>query len=160
MRRRNAIRDVALLSLVIGGSAIASAAEADIDAITAANQRSYDALAALDIPAVEAAWGHKPNVLRIGPNSRTIAVGWDAVQKGLENTVKRLSDTYSSMSFMFAERHVQIAGEAAWVVGILEFQGQGKDGKTVTQRDFVTDVLEKDGDRWLMVSHHAQRAPE
>jgi ketosteroid isomerase-like protein len=163
MRRRKATRDGVLLALVIGGFAtaeVATAAETEIDHVAAAVQANFAALAAFDVPSVTAGWAHKPYVMRIGPNSKVIAVGWDAVQSSLENTAKRLSETYASVTFSFMERHIRAVGDVAWLVGTLEFQGRGQNGQSVTLRDFVTDVLEKDGDRWLMVSHHAQRVPD
>ena len=160
---RQVVRSGTLAALVIGGfgvAEVAGAAETENDRIAAAVQASYAALAAFDVSSVTAAWAHKPYVMRIGPNSKTIAVGWDAVQKGLESTTKRLSETYESVAFSFTEQHIRTAGEVAWLIGTLEFRGRGTDGQSVTLRDFVTDILEKDGERWLVVSHHAQRVPE
>ena len=75
---RQVVRSGTLAALVIGGfgvAEVAGAAETENDRIAAAVQASYAALAAFDVSSVTAAWAHKPYVMRIGPNSKTIAVG-------------------------------------------------------------------------------------
>jgi ketosteroid isomerase-like protein len=43
----------------------------------------------------------------------------------------------------------------AWVVGTENAKGKTKAGATVAFDIFVTNIYEKDGNHWLMVSHHA-----
>jgi hypothetical protein len=42
-----------------------------------------------------------------------------------------------------------------WAVGVESVELLRKDGKTLSFDAFVTNVLEKKDDRWLVVSHQA-----
>ena len=41
-----------------------------------------------------------------------------------------------------------------------DVQGRTKEDKPLSFRVIQTDVFEKRGDRWLLVSHHASRIPD
>ena len=47
---------------------------------------------------------------------------------------------------------VQTNGKVAWVVGTENAVGKNKAGEPFAFDTFVTNVFEKEGDRWLMVS--------
>ena len=138
------------------GAGIADAQQAsDLDAIKAANQAFYAALSARDVKAMEGVWANKPYVVNIGPRSKTIAVGYaDAVAKywpGAFDTFSQITASSSSIA------QVQTDGKLAWVIGIETASLQPKTGGDPLKFDaFSTNIFEKDGTRWLMISHHAQ----
>jgi ketosteroid isomerase-like protein len=148
---------LALCAFLAWGSA-ANAQDADIGAITAANQAFYAALSARDPKAMEAVWANKPYVTNIGPRSKTILVGYaDAVSKYWPATF----EFFSQMSVSSTTAQIQADGKLAWVVGTENVVLQPKSGGDPLKFDtFVTNVFEKDGDRWLMISHHAQVIPK
>ncbi|HEX7908925.1 MAG TPA: nuclear transport factor 2 family protein [Paraburkholderia sp.] len=160
MNRRNvlgiaATSGVGLLLHAAGASAQQSAG---VEAIKAANQAFYAALSARDIKAMEALWANKPYVVNIGPRSKTIAVGYtDAVSRYWTGAFDFFSAITVSLTSI---DQVQTDGKLAWVVGtesaVLQSRSGGEPLKFET---FVTNIFEKDGGRWRMISHHAQVIP-
>ena len=148
---------IALWALVACGT-VARADDADIAAVTAANQAFYAALSARDAKAMAAVWADKPYVTNIGPRSKAMAVGTaDAVTKYWPATF----ETFSQMAVSSMPSQIQSDGKLAWVVGIEDVVLQPKSGgETLKFQTFVTNVFEKDGERWLLVSHHAQIIPK
>jgi ketosteroid isomerase-like protein len=131
----------------------------DIEAIKAANQAFYAALSARDLKAMEGVWANKPYVVNIGPKSKAIAVGYtDAVSKYWANAF----DFFSQMSASTASvAQIQTDGKTAWVIGTETAMLQPKSGGDPLKFEtFVTNIFEKDGNRWLMISHHAQAIPQ
>ena len=52
-------------------------------------------------------------------------------------------------------------GKLAWIIGTESATLQPKSGGEPLKFDtFVTNIFEKEGDRWLMISHHAQMIPK
>jgi ketosteroid isomerase-like protein len=142
---------------LVAGSASAQPASGD-GAIKAANQAFYVALSARDVKAMEAVWANKPYVVNIGPRDTTVRVGYaDAVSNYWPKTfalISRMSVTLTSIA------QLRTDGKLAWVVGTENAVIQLKNGGApVKFRTFFTNVFEKEGARWLMVSHHAQPIP-
>ena len=48
----------------------------------------------------------------------------------------------------------------ASTTGVVGVAGKNKSGQALRFTIIETQVYEKRGDRWLMVSHHASRVPE
>jgi ketosteroid isomerase-like protein len=151
-------RWILAICAILAFSATAHAQEADISAITAANQAFYTALSARDSKAMEAVWANKPYVTNVGPGSKTMAVGYvDAVSKYWPATF----EFFSQMSVSSTPTQIRTDGKLAWVVGVENVALQRKSGgDPVKFETFVTNLFEKDGDRWLMISHHAQTIPK
>lgn len=130
----------------------------EIEAIKAAHLAFYAALSAKDAKAMEAVWAKKPYVVTIGPASKTVAVGYaDAVANYWPATFERFSELSSSVTSI---AQIQTDGKLAWVVGTEGVVGKRKNGEPLKYSALFTDIFEKDGDRWFMVSHQAQRIPE
>jgi ketosteroid isomerase-like protein len=62
---------------------------------------------------------------------------------------------FDRVTISVTEPHVHINGEVAWVVGMEKIELLRKDGKTIAFDAFVTNVLEKRDNQWLMVAHQA-----
>jgi ketosteroid isomerase-like protein len=138
------------------GSASAQQAS-DIEAVKAANAAFYAALSSRDAKAMTAVWANKPYVVNMGPRIKTFAVGYDeAVAKWWPAAFEFFQELNVSMS---TQAVVQTNGNVGWVHGNESATGVTKNGP-VKFTTFVTNVFEKDGDRWLMVSHHAQPIPQ
>jgi ketosteroid isomerase-like protein len=135
----------------------AKAEPADTDAIKAADQAFYKALTGRDLVAMKAVWAQTPYVINIGPRSKAMNVGYDATVKYWEGAF----DFFSELNVSKTEARVQNDGKTAWVVGIENATLQPKSGGDPLKFDtFVTHVFEKQGDRWLLVLHHAQMVPK
>jgi ketosteroid isomerase-like protein len=131
----------------------------DSDAIKAAHQSFYTALSAMDSKAMNALWANKPYVINIGPYSKTIAVGYeDAVVKFWPAALSRFSKVSASPTSI---AQVQSNGNLAWVIGTEHADISLKSGGELLRIDnFVTNIFEKVGDHWLMITHHAQVIPK
>jgi hypothetical protein len=65
---------------------------ADIEGVRSASQAFYATLAILDDgAAMEKVWARTPYVTYVGPQSKSIIVGWDAQKKYWEDFNKRFS---------------------------------------------------------------------
>ena len=151
----SALAAIAAGTVLIGTSAQAQA-PADIEAVKAANAAFYAALSARDVKKMEALWADKPYVVNMGPRIKTFAVGHDeAVAKWWPAAF----EFFQELNVTMTTAQVQANGKVAWVVGNESATGVTKNGP-VKFTTFVTNIYEKEGDRWLMVSHHAQPIPQ
>lgn len=148
----------AAMGLTLFAGAAAAQSPADIEAVKAANAAFYVALSARDATAMVPLWANKPYVVNIGPRSKAAAVGYDdAVKKwaaGLGEAFPELSVSMTTVA------QVQTDGKVAWVIGTEKAAGKNKAGEPIAFETFATNIFEKDGNRWLMVSHHAGIIPK
>lgn len=159
MRRRTILTGTLTAAALTLSAGLAVAQQpADIDAVKAANAAFYAALSARDAKAMEGLWANKPYVINIGPASKTIAVGFeDAVAKYWTNA---FTNVFAELNVAMATTQVQTDGKMAWVVGTETAKLKTKAGEARDFTAFVTNVFEKDGAKWLMVSHHAGIIPK
>ncbi len=158
MNRRIILVSTALSLLVVGAGLPVNGvcqqtpqSAADVERINAAGQAFIAAIGARDIEAMDQLWAHEPHAMFIGPLSTSVVVGWDGVRKAWQMRFGQ----FDRVTISLAESNVRINGNAAWVVGIEKVELLRKDGRTISFEAFVTNVLEKRGERWLVVSHHA-----
>ena len=144
-----------LIGLVFLAGPASAQQSSEIEAIKAANQAFYDALSGRDAKAMEGVWAKKPYVVNIGPRSKEIALGYeDAVADYWPRTFDRVSEIDVKLTSI---AHIHVDGNFASVVGTESAALQPKAGGEPRKFDlFVTNLFEKDGDHWLMISHHAQ----
>ncbi len=161
MIRRHSLRLAAtlLIGLVVLAGPASAQQSSEIKAIKAGNQAFYDALSGRDMKAMEAVWANKPYVVNIGPRSKEIALGYeDAVANYWPRTFDRMSEIDVKLTSI---AHIHVDGKLASVVGTESAVVQPKAGGEPGKFDlFVTNLFEKDGDQWLMISHHAQMIPK
>jgi len=135
------------------------AAASDVDAVKEANDAFYAALSARDVKAMESLWAHTPYVINIGPVSKSIAVGYeDAVTRYYGNNFNNVFSAISAA--MTSTAQIQTDGKLAWVVGTESAKLTFKTGEVREFTTFATNVFEKDGDRWMIVSHQAGVVPK
>jgi ketosteroid isomerase-like protein len=123
----------------------------DVDQIESLSRAFIATISSRDIQAMDKIWADKPYATFIGPLSTTIVVGWEGVQKAWE---MRFSQ-FDRVTISAPELHIHTNGNVAWAVGIEKVQLLRKNGETLSFDAFVTNVFEKEGGRWLMVSHQA-----
>jgi ketosteroid isomerase-like protein len=144
--------------VLLAGAGAGRAQQSDVDKIKAAIEAYHAAISALDITKMEPLWAHDSYVMAIQPRTKSIAVGWDEVRKAWEGTFGFWSELKVSQK---GESHIHIEGSTAWADGIASVSGKAKTGETVSEvSTFETDIFEKRGDAWLIVSHAAWRAPQ
>jgi ketosteroid isomerase-like protein len=148
---------------LVGGLRTAWSAEtpepaADLKGMKAASKAFYAALAVIDNgEAMEKVWAHAPYVTYVGPRSKSIIVGWDALKKYFVE-INRL---FSQRNVTLSDQQIHVNGDLAWEMGQETGDMKMKDGDALLKVDFiVTNVYEKLDDRWLIVSHHVQPKPQ
>ena len=124
---------------------------ADIKHVETVSQAFIAAIAARDVRAMDKVWAREPYATFIGPLSTDIVVGWGGVRKAWEMRFGQ----FDRVTISLAESHVRTNGKVAWAVGVERIELLRKDGNTLSFNAFVTNVFEKQGDRWLIVSHQA-----
>ena len=128
-----------------------------MDGVKAASKECYAALAVLDNgEAMEKVWAHTPYVTYVGPRAKTIIVGWDALNKYWQDTNRLFAERKPTLS----DQHIHDNGNLAWEMGQESGTQKMKDGKEGPIDYITTNVYEKIGNRWLIVSHHVQPKPQ
>ena len=118
-------------------------------AIEAANARFYRAFETLDIQAMDRVWAHGEHVKCVHPGW-PLLVGWSAVRESWETIFANTAE----MSFTLSNVDVVAVGDLAWVTCTENILAEVRGRVTVTSV-LATNVFERDGDRWLLVHHHA-----
>jgi len=124
---------------------------ADMAAVTAANTAFYAALNARDAVAMAKVYAHTDYVAVVGPRSTSVLIGWAAV----EGWAKSLPTIFEALDSKAVNPHVRVNGRTAWVVAAEHAVGKLKGGTPIEWDLISTNVYEKIGGQWLMVSHHA-----
>ena len=130
----------------------------DTDAVKAAVDAFHAALANLDIGKMQNVWAHGPYVVLINPRDKAPAVGWDAVKKDWQDGVFGFWAELKLSPKQAPQIHINQG--MAQTTGVVGVEGKNKSGQALSFTIIETQVYEKRGDRWLMVSHHASRVPE
>ena len=143
------------LAFVSGIPAAVSADETE--EIQAASQGFYAALAMLDDgAAMGAVWAHAPYVTFAGPRSKSVIVGWDAQ----EDYWAEANKLFSQRNISLTNQSIHVSENFAWEVGEEDGEIELRNGGARKIANMVTNIYEKIGGSWLMVSHHAQPIPQ
>ena len=145
-----------IAAALVPGSALAQ--QSDTDAVKAANATYLAAIGSLDIKKMEPLWGREGYITLVGPGDKNISVGWDAVKKNWEDGPFKNS---AELKVTAVEGpHVHVNGNVAWATGINHADGTMKNGNPFSGDTFNTQVYEKQGGRWLLVSNTATFVPK
>jgi ketosteroid isomerase-like protein len=144
--------------LVIVPTGRATAEQAgDVAGVAAASKAFYEALVVIDDgSAMASVWAQTPYVTYVGPRSTSVIVGWEA-QK---NYWAEFNKAFAQRSVKLIDAQVRVVGNLAWEIGTESGLAQMKDGNSRKVDWIVTNVYEKIGSRWLVVSHHVQPKPQ
>jgi ketosteroid isomerase-like protein len=157
-----AMTTVSLLLVGVGllaGDGIGYAQQrSDSDNVKGAVDAFHAALSNLDIGKMQAVWAQEPYVVLVNPRDKAPAVGWDAVKKDWQDGVFGFWAELKLTPKQAPQIHIN-QGTAA-TTGVIGVEGKNKSGQALSFTIIETQVYEKRGDRWLMVSHHASRVPE
>jgi ketosteroid isomerase-like protein len=143
---------------LLSGSEIAAAQPSDTDQVKATIESFKAALSNLDAKKMDALWAHDPNVMLVNPRDKAVSIGWDAVSKDWEATFALLSQLNVTQK---DGPYIQIKGNVAWATGVALETGKLKTGNAIPDTPIMeSNVFEKRGDHWLIVSHSAWFAPK
>ena len=148
-----------LSALVVGtctlasGTAVAGEAE-DYAAVKDASHEFYRALEILDDgTAMAGVWVHAPYVTMVGPRSKDIVTGWDAVAGYWKASNAKFKVRHANV----VEARIHVNGNVAWEVGREKGDVVMADDSKRDNDWVVTNIYERQADgKWLMASHHVQ----
>ena len=107
---------------------------------------------------MQAVWAQEPYAVLVNPRDKAPAVGWDAVKKDWQDGVFAF---WSELKLTPKQPpQIHINQMMASVIGVTGVEGKNKGGQALNFTVIETQVYEKRGDRWLIISHHASRVPE
>jgi ketosteroid isomerase-like protein len=129
-----------------------SYAQSNVNDIKAAVDAYHAALSALDMSKMESLWAHDDYVMLVNPQDQHVSIGWDAVKKDWEMQFSALADLKVTQA---DGPNIYVKGDVAWSTGIASAVIKLKSGMSATAPTFETDVFEKRGGGWLLVSHTA-----
>jgi ketosteroid isomerase-like protein len=142
---------------LLAGDGIAQP-RSDRDNVNAAVDAFHAALSNLDIGKMQNVWAQEPYVVLVNPRDKAPAIGWDAVKKDWQDGVFGFWAELKLSPKQAPQIHInQGTASATGVVGV---EGKNKSGKALNFTIIETQVYEKRGDRWLMISHHASQVPD
>ena len=146
------------IALRAGGGIGYAEQRSDSDNVNAAVNAFHAALSNLDIGKMQNVWAQEPYVVLINPRDKAPAVGWDAVKKDWQ---ERVFEFWAELKLSPKRApHIRVDQTTAWTTGVVGVEGKNKRGQALSFTIIETQVYEKRGDRWLMVSHYASRVPE
>ena len=130
----------------------------DGDNVRAAVDAFHTALSNLDIGKMQDVWAQEPYVVLVNPRDKAPAVGWVAVKKDWQDGVFGFWAELKLSPKQPPQIHIN-QGTAS-TTGVTGVEGKNKSGQALSFTIIETQVYEKRGDRWLMISHHASRVPD
>jgi ketosteroid isomerase-like protein len=160
---RLATRAMTAVSLLFVGVALLAGdgiaqQRSDNDNVNATIDAFHAALSNLDMGKMQNVWAQEPYVVLINPRDKAPAIGWDAVKKDWQDGVFGFWAELKLSPKQAPQIHIN-QGMAS-TTGVVGVEGKDKRGQALSFTIIETQVYEKRGDRWLMVSHHASRVPD
>jgi len=143
--------------VLLAGNGKSGAQQSDIDAVKAAIAAYHAALGTLDVAKMDPLWAHDAAVMLVNPPDKSISVGWDPVKKNWEASFSRETELKVTQA---EGPYIQVKGDVAWATGVANAAIKLKTGNAFTAPTVETDVFEKRGGAWLLVSHTASRLPK
>ncbi len=120
----------------------------DREAVIAANRGFYRAFESLEIERMERVWIREQRIVCIHPGWPKL-VGWGPIM----NSWARIFDGVFEMKFELGEIDVMISGDLAVVIVEENLEQKNYDG-IMRSQVLTTNIFERAGEEWLMVSHH------
>jgi ketosteroid isomerase-like protein len=161
MRRTLVVGTAArLIGAATTGGAKAQPQAPDEAGVRAAVSAFYAALNARDIRAMEAVWSRESDPIMIhpaGPHALASVVGWEAIRRSFEEAWPR----FEEFSVTVREPlQVRVGQGGALVVAVTPTRQKLRGGDAMDFTVLGTSVFERRDGRWLLVHHHASRAPQ
>ncbi len=125
----------------------------DIEMVLQANRKFYQALAALDLRAMNHLWLNENWVRCIHPGWAPLE-GWEAVHESWQRIFENTEQLHVSVGNVTA----RIEGDMAWV-SCVERVSTAHEGQMDMAYVQATNLFVRRGENWRMVLHHASHLP-
>lgn len=142
-------------AVILGQGTVSAQQSSDLEAIGAVHEAYHAAFGKEDIDLLSDGWLHDQSVRLIVPPSDKIITGWEEVKESFERAFEDLD----VISLSFKDAQIIVGEEFAWIVDVHELEMRTGDGQVIKPKFFSTHILQKVGDRWLMVHHQASAPP-
>ena len=121
----------------------------DIESVTEANQRFYEAFSSLDIQKMEEVWETSERAMCVHPGWRPLT-GWETIRESWES----IFENANLMHFNVTDVKVVVEGDCAWV-SCLENITSVVEGRANQYFVWATNVFVRAESEWRIVHHHA-----
>jgi uncharacterized protein (TIGR02246 family) len=112
-------------------------------------KQCFEAFAKRDLNAMLAFFAPDPDVVVIGTGRDEKGIGFAEVKAIFE----RAFSQFNEASFEFGWHSVSVAGPLAWLATDITFHVKAG-GREISQQIRLTSIMEKRGDRWLILQAH------
>jgi len=120
----------------------------DRDAVIEANRGFYRAFETLEIEKMEEIWLRDQKIACIHPGWRKLG-GWGPVMQSWEG----IFNSAFEMKFEVRELEIYVGADLAVIITEENLTQRGYEGSARSQV-IATNVFERVGQKWLMISHH------
>ena len=121
----------------------------DIESVTEANQRFYEAFSSLDIQKMEGVWETSERAMCVHPGWRPWT-GWEPIRESWES----IFENANLMHFNVTDVKVAVEGDCAWV-SCLENITSVVEGRANQYFVWATNIFVRAESEWRIVHHHA-----
>ena len=121
----------------------------DIESVTEANQRFYEAFSSLDIQKMEEGWETSERAMCVHPGWRPLT-GWETIRESWES----IFENANLMHFNVTDVKVVVEGDCAWV-SCLENITSVVESRANQYFVWATNVFVRAESEWRIVHHHA-----
>ena len=121
----------------------------DIESVTEANQRFYEAFSSLDIQKMEEVWEASERAMCVHPGWRPLT-GWETIRESWES----IFENANLMHFNVTDVKVVVEGDCAWV-SCLENITSVVESRANQYFVWATNVFVRAESEWRIVHHHA-----
>lgn len=130
--------------------------QSDAAGVKAAAAAFYSALSHRDMAAMEEICSVEAPTILINPRDKSASVGWPAAKTNWNSAFAFWTD----LKITPRDMSVRVLGDVASVASVALVEGRTRDGKPATFMALNTQVFERNGGKWVLVSHHSSRAPD
>ncbi len=122
---------------------------ADIEGVTEANGRFYEAFSSLDIEQMGRAWETSSRAMCVHPGWKPLT-GWESIRASWESIFEHAN----LMQFNITNLNIVMGGDSGWVT-CMENITSVVEGRATQFAVWATNIFVRSGDGWLIIHHHA-----
>ena len=121
----------------------------DIERVTEANRRFYEAFSSLDIQQMEKVWETSQRVMCVHPGWSPLT-GWRPIRASWQAIFENASLIHVDIT----DVDVEVEGDCAWVTCLedMTIEGEGTANQYGVE---ATNIFARSGDVWLIIHRHA-----
>jgi ketosteroid isomerase-like protein len=135
----------------------AEAGETDESAIKAVMEKQTRAFFERNFEAEEDVWAQEPYIIRMS-DVVPLNVGWDAISTAYKTIFEKYPDPVAGLDFSFSNVHLNVHGDAAWVVYEQHLKGEFE-GEAFSSTSREVRFLTRIDGKWKIVYQFTTNLP-